>query len=331
MTILTGVKPTGKPHLGNYLGAMRLALTLAKDHHTMIFIADYHALTTMTDAGELRRLTYEVAASWIAAGLDPECVTFYRQSDVPETFELFWLLSCATPKGMMNRAHAYKAIVDENARLEQAPDVGVNMGIYAYPVLMAADILLFDVNLVPVGSDQTQHVEMVRDIARRFNDSFGAILTIPELLHTKNRTSILGVDGRKMSKSHDNAIAMFASSDELRKSLRAYKTDSTAANAPKDPDANGLFRIFSNFADVATAVSVCEALVSGEMTWGKLKKLTFEVVDADIAPMRERYDEIRNDTTELERILSRGAGNARAIARETMRRVHDAVGVASLR
>ncbi len=331
MTILTGVKPTGKPHLGNYLGAMRPALSLARDTRAMLFIADYHALTTMTNRDELRRITYEVAASWLAAGVDPECVNFYRQSDVPETFELFWLLCCATPKGMMNRAHAYKALVEENSLLGQAPDVGVNMGIYGYSILMAADILLFDVNFVPVGKDQAQHVEMARDIAERFNGSFGAVLTVPELLQSDDRPPILGIDGRKMSKSYDNAIPLFASSDELRKLLRAYKTDSTAVGAPKNPDANGLFGIYADFADADRGTAVCNALLSGDMTWGQLKELTFEVVDADLAPLRERYTELRNDTAELERILSRGAAKAHTIARETMRRVRDAVGVAGHR
>lgn len=331
MTILTGVKPTGTPHLGNYLGAMRPALSLAKDMHAMLFIADYHALTTITDADELRRLTYEVAASWLSVGLDPECVTFYRQSDVLETFELFWLLSCVTPKGSMNRSHAYKSIVDGNTRLRRARDVGVNMGLYAYPILMAADVLLFDADFVPVGTDQTQHIEMVRDIARRFNDSFGVILTIPKLLQDKDGEVILGVDGLKMSKSHANTIPLFASSDELRKSLRSYKTDSTAENESKDPNANGLFRIYANFTDSESATAVSRALVSGELTWGRLKDLTFEAVDADIAPMRQRYAKIRDDTAGLERLLSQGAEKARARAKETMRRVREAVGAGGRR
>jgi len=286
---------------------MRPALSLAKDMHAMLFIADYHALTTITDADELRRLTYEVAASWLSVGLDPECVTFYRQSDVLETFELFWLLSCVTPKGSMNRSHAYKSIVDGNTRLRRARDVGVNMGLYAYPILMAADVLLFDADFVPVGTDQTQHIEMVRDIARRFNDSFGVILTIPKLLQDKDGEVILGVDGLKMSKSHANTIPLFASSDELRKSLRSYFTDSESATA------------------------VSRALVSGELTWGRLKDLTFEAVDADIAPMRQRYAKIRDDTAGLERLLSQGAEKARARAKETMRRVREAVGAGGRR
>lgn len=327
--ILTGIKPTGKPHLGNYLGAMRPALRLAKNGRAMIFIADYHALTTMTDPNELRGLTYEVAASWLAAGLNPEDVTFYRQSEVPETFELFWLLCCITPKGMMNRAHAYKAIVDKNSSLGQAADVGINMGVYGYPVLMAADILLFDATFVPVGKDQAQHVEMARDIAERFNASFGSVLTVPELFHCDDREPIRGIDGRKMSKSYGNAIPLFASSDELWKLLRAFKTDSTAANEPRDSNANGLFRIYSEFVDADEAAVVHEALLSGDMTWGKLKELTFEAVDAAVAPLRQRYRDMRNDIAELERILSHGAAKARTLARRTMLRVRGAVGVAS--
>lgn len=324
--ILTGIKPTGKPHLGNYLGAMRPALELAQNGSAMLFIANYHALTTVTDAGELRSLTYDVTASWLAIGLDPERTVFYRQSDIPETFELFWLLCCVTPKGMLNRAHAYKAIVDADVALGRAPDAGVNMGIYGYPVLMAADILLFDTNFVPVGTDQAQHVEMARDIAERFNRSFGPVLTVPELLLSRGREPLLGVDGRKMSKSYDNAIPLFASRDALRKLLRAYKTDSSDARAPKDPDANGLFGIYAGFADAAQAAAVRTALLSGDMTWGKMKDLTFEAVDAHLAPLRERYAALRSDETALDRILLNGATKARAIAGETMQRVRAAVG-----
>lgn len=326
MTVLTGVKPTGKPHLGNYLGAMLPALRAGDGRQTMLFIADYHALTTVTDAAELRRLSYEVAATWLAIGLDPQTVTFYRQSDVPETFELFWLLCCVTQKGLMNRAHAYKAMLDENAEFGRDPDAGVNMGLFGYPVLMAADILLFDVHVVPVGKDQAQHVEMTRDIAERFNNAFGPALIVPEVLHTAEPELILGLDGRKMSKSYDNTIPLFASSDELRKLLRRYKTDSTAADAPKDPDANGLFRIYADFANAGDAEAVRAALLRGEMTWGALKQRTFETIDAHVAPLRERYAALIADPDELERILLEGAGKARAIARETMRRVRAAVG-----
>ena len=329
MTILTGVKPTGKPHLGNYLGAMLPALQAGDSRQTMLFIADYHALTTVTDATELRRLTHEVAATWLAIGLDPEAVTFYRQSDVPETFELFWLLCCVTPKGLMNRAHAYKAMVDENLELGRDPDAGVNMGLYDYPVLMAADILLFDVNVVPVGKDQSQHVEMARDIAERFNNLFGPVLIVPEAQRTAEPESILGIDGRKMSKSYDNTIPLFAPSDELRKLLRRYKTDSTPADAPKDPDANGLFRIYADFASRDDAAAVRAGLIAGKTTWGALKQLAFETIEAQVAPMRERYDALMADPQEIERILRIGAERARARARVTLRRVRAAVGAAA--
>jgi tryptophanyl-tRNA synthetase len=326
LTVLTGVKPTAMPHLGNYLGAMRPALQAAEGHRAMLFIADYHALTTMKDAAELRRLTYEVAATWLAIGLDPDRVIIYRQSDIPETFELFWLLCCATPKGLMNRAHAYKAMLDENAELGRDPDAGVNMGIYDYPVLMAADILLFDVNLVPVGKDQGQHIEMTRDIAERFNSTFAPVLVVPEPLPTTEPELILGLDGRKMSKSYDNGIPLFAPSAELRKLLRRFKTDSTAADAPKDPDANGLFRIYADFASAGEAAAVRNALLAGELTWGALKDRAFDAIDAHVAPMRRRYDELIAHPDELERILRRGAEEARTVARATMGRVRKAVG-----
>ena len=329
MTVITGVKPTGKPHLGNYLGAMLPALRAGAGRRTMLFIADYHALTTLNDAAELRRLTYEVAATWLAIGLDPEQVTFYRQSDVPETFELFWLLCCATPKGMMNRAHAYKAMLDENAESGRDPDAGVNMGLFDYPVLMAADILLFDVNVVPVGKDQGQHIEMTRDIAERFNNMFGPALVVPEALHTDEPDLILGIDGRKMSKSYDNAIPLFAPSDELRKLLRRYKTDSTPADAPKDPDANGLFRIYADFAPPAEAAAIRAALIAGTTTWGALKQLAFETIDAQVAPLRRRYDALMANPEEIERILRSGAERARRQAQITLGRVRAAVGAAA--
>ncbi len=272
----------------------------------MLFIANYHALTTVIDAGQLRCFTYDVAASWLAAGLDPERVVFYRQSDVPETFELFWLLCCTTPKGMMNRAHAYKAIVDEDLALGRATDAHVNMGTYGYPILMAADILLFDANLVPVGTDQTQHVEMARDIAQRFNRSFGPVLTVPELLLSCDHDPFLGIDGRKMSKSFDNAIPLFASSDELQKLLGAYKTDSTDARAPKDPGTNGLFSIYAEFVDAEKAAAVRKALLEGDMSWADLKCLTFETVDEELSPLRQRYDRMRDDVAMLEHTLTRG-------------------------
>ncbi len=327
MTVLTGVKPTAQPHLGNYLGAMRPALRASDGRRGLLFIADYHALTTITAADELRRLTYEVAATWLAIGLDPDKVTIYRQSDVPETFELFWLLCCITPKGLMNRAHAYKAMIEENAQLARDQDAGVNMGVYDYPVLMAADILLFDVNLVPVGKDQAQHLEMARDIAERFNNTFGeGTLVVPEALPTTEPDLILGLDGRKMSKSYGNGIPLFASRDELRKVLRRYKTDSTAADAPKDPDANGLFRIYTEFAPADDASDVRGKLLAGELTWGALKDRAFETIDAHVDPMRRRYGELIANPAELERILKAGAQRARAQARETMQRVRAAVG-----
>jgi tryptophanyl-tRNA synthetase len=326
-TVLTGIKPTGKPHLGNYLGAMLPALELARSHRALLFIADYHALTDLAEAKHLREQTYEVAAAWLAAGLDPEVVTLYRQSDMPETFELFWLLSCATPKGLMNRAHAYKALVEANEALGRDPDSGVNMGLYAYPVLMASDILLFDVDAVPVGKDQTQHVEMARDIAQRFNREVGDVLQVPELFLAAEPESVLGLDGRKMSKSYDNTIPLFASRDELSKLLRRYKTDSSAAHAPKDPEANGLFRIYAAFAAPAEAAAARAALVAGTMTWGELKACTLEALEAALAPKRERYDALLADTAQIERILADGARRARPLAAATIQRVRGALGV----
>lgn len=326
-TVLTGVKPTGKPHVGNYLGAMLPALELARSHRALLFIADYHALTDLAEARTVREETYEVAAAWLAAGLNPEHVTLYRQSDIPEVFELFWLLCCATPKGMMNRAHAYKAMVDANVQLKRDPDYGVGMGLFAYPVLMASDILLFDVDVVPVGRDQSQHVEMARDIAQRFNNEVGEVLKVPELVLAAEPEPVLGLDGRKMSKSYDNAIPLFAPRDELWKLLRRYKTDSSAADAPKDPDANGLFRIYAAFAAPADAAETRASIAAGTLTWGGLKERTLEALDVALAPMRERYQALLQDRPQIDRILAGGARRARPLAEATLRRVRRAVGV----
>ncbi len=323
---LTGTKSAGQPHLGNYLGAMLPALRLAEGHQAMFFVADYHALTTLTTPSLLRRLTYEVAASWLAIGLDPDRATLYRQSDIPQIFELFWLLSCATPKGMMNRSHAYKMLLETNVQLERDQDAGVNMGLYNYPILMAADILLFNANTVPVGMDQAQHVEMARDIAARFNARFAPVLSVPDLLIVGDPEPIAGLDGRKMSKSYGNTIPLFASREELDRLFFRYQTDSSASNEPKDPDTNGLFRIYAKFVSVEEAASIEGALRRGQVTWRHLKELTAAAVEAKLHGARSRYETLVGDPDELERIFALGAAKARPIAVETLRRVRQALG-----
>jgi tryptophanyl-tRNA synthetase len=331
---LTGIKPTGAPHIANYIGAIRPALALTDEYDSFYFIADYHALTTVRDPRELRDLTYEVAAAWLAMGLDPENSTLYRQSDLPETFELAWILNCITPKGMMNRAHAYKAAVDA-AREQNGEDgdldAGINMGVYSYPVLMAADIILFSSHVVPVGRDQSQHVEYARDIAQRFNHAYGNTLRVPELLLSATAANIVGSDGRKMSKSYGNQIPLFAESAPLKKIIRRYKTDSSGANDPKDAEASGLFQIYREIATAEEAAGMKKALETGEMTWGACKDLTYDCVDAFLEEPRARYRELMADVRQIDRILLAGAERARPEARELLARTREAIGRVELR
>lgn len=322
---LTGIKPTGVPHIANYIGAIRPGLALSEEYDTYYFIADYHALTVLRDPNELRDLTYEVAAAWLAMGLDPERVTIYRQSDIPEVFELSWILGCVTPKGMMNRAHAYKAAVAE-ARDQAEADANVNMGLYCYPVLMAADILIFSADVVPVGRDQAQHVETARDIAETFNFIYGETLRLPELKMTAESASILGTDGRKMSKSYDNTIPLFADSAQLRALIRRFKTDSTAADEPKDPESSGLFQIYREIASPDETKSVRAALESGQMSWKALKDIVSELLDNFLKEPRERYAELMSDKRQIDRTLIAGAERARPEAAALLGRVRRAVG-----
>jgi tryptophanyl-tRNA synthetase len=327
-TVLTGIKPTGTPHIGNYLGAIKPALALAEAHDARYFIADYHALTTVRDAATLRDLSYQVAATWLACGLDPERVIFYRQSDVPETFELTWVLSCFAGKGWLNRAHAYKAAVDANVAAGMDPDDGVTMGLFNYPVLMAADILLFDTDRVPVGRDQQQHLEITRDIAAAFNHVYGDVLRLPEAVIPEGEATITGLDGRKMSKSYDNTINIFAPPKQLRKQVMRIVTDSRTPDDPKDPDACNIYAIYRYFAEPDALASVREAYLNGGLAYGAMKQTLFETLDAAFAPARERYNALMADTDRLDAILMDGAARARTIAAEVLGRVRSAVGTA---
>jgi tryptophanyl-tRNA synthetase len=323
---LTGIKPTGAPHIANYIGAIRPALALTGEYDSFYFIADYHALTSIRNPEELAELTYEVAAAWLAMGLDPERSTIYRQSDLPETFELAWILNCVTPKGMMNRAHAYKAAVDQAVAEGAEPDTHVNMGLYSYPVLMAADIILFSSHVVPVGRDQSQHVEYARDIAQRFNHAYGDTLRVPELLISPTAANIIGSDGRKMSKSYGNQIPLFAESPALKKIIRRYKTDSSGADEPKDAENSGLFQIYREIVSAEEAGSVKKALEAGDMTWGALKDLVFETLDGFLDEPRQRYRELMADRRQIDRILLAGAERARPEARDLLARTRAAIG-----
>jgi len=325
--ILTGIKPTGIPHIGNYLGAIRPALALASlpDTTAMYFIADYHALTTIHDGKQLDHLTREVAATWIAFGLDPEKTLFYRQSDVPETFELAWVLACFTPKGWMNKMHAYKAHLD--ASKEDDKDAGLNIGIYTYPILMAADILLFDSDLVPVGKDQAQHVEIARDMAQRVNHAYKQeLLRLPAAKVDEQTATVLGLDGRKMSKSYDNTIPLLAPAKQLRKTVMKIVTDSTPPEAPKDPDKSLIFDLYKLFASPAQVAELRARYQTG-IGWGDAKGALADVIEATVAEPRKIYDELVADRARLDGLLARGAEQARAYAAPVLKRVRDAIGM----
>ncbi len=330
---LTGIKPTGIPHLGNYVGAIRPAIGLAERYDAYYFIADYHALTTVRDPALMDEYTRSVAATWLACGLDPDRTVFYRQSDIPETFELAWVFSCMTAKGLMNRAHAYKAAVDRNREAgEPDLDAGVSMGLYNYPVLMAADIIVMEADVVPVGRDQMQHVEYARDIADRFNLAYGErhALTVPRHVvdESADANTMPGLDGRKMSKSYGNTIPLFAPAAELRSLLKKIKTDSTPLEEPKDPDSSSLFAIYRQFATDTQREDLRGRMLAGGIGWGHIKQELFEVLDAHLAGPRERYAELMADREGLDDILAAGAERARDRARAVLGDVRRAVGIA---
>ena len=324
---LTGLKPTGPPHIGNYLGMLKPSLELAEKFQALYFIPDYHALTTVRDRKELTNLTYQATATWIALGLNPDAVVFYRQSDIPEVFELAWVLSCFTAKGLLNRSHAYKTIVDDNVAEGREEDKNINVGLFTYPVLMAADILLFGTHFVPVGLDQQQHLEITRDVATVFNKTYGDILTIPEAVIRKEVMTIPGIDGKKMSKSYNNVIPIFAPSNEVLKRVKRIVTDSMRPEEPKDPDACNIFAIYQHFADVDAVAAKRELYLDGGLAYGAMKQELFELLEATFSDKRDRYNDLMDNTDELDKILREGAEKARAIAIPILAKVRKAVGV----
>lgn len=328
---LTGITTSGTPHLGNYVGSIRPSVraSLRADVESFYFLADYHALIKVGEPARVQRSTLEIAASWLAAGLDPERVTFYRQSDIPEIAELTWFLTCVTGKGLLNRAHAYKAAVDKNAAAGLDPDADVSAGLFMYPVLMGADILMFNAHKVPVGRDQAQHLEMARDMANSFNHRYGPHFTLPEVVIEESVATLPGTDGRKMSKSYDNTIPLFAPRAELKKLIAAIVTDSRAPGEPKQVEGSALFQIFQAFASDDEAATLRKAYADG-IGWGEAKALVFERLDAEIAPMRERYEALMADPAKIEATLLRGAAKARAIATPFMAGVRQAVGLRNL-
>ncbi|HLM53089.1 MAG TPA: tryptophan--tRNA ligase [Pseudoxanthomonas sp.] len=331
--VLTGITTSGTPHLGNYVGAVRpaIASSRAPGAESFFFLADLHSLVKVQDAARVQRSTLEIAATWLAAGLDPDQVWFYRQSDIPETSELNWFLTCVAGKGVLNRAHAYKAAVDRNRADAQDDDAGITAGLFMYPVLMAADILLFNAHKVPVGRDQVQHIEMARDFAQRFNHLFGGEhFVLPQAVVDENVATLPGLDGRKMSKSYDNTIPLFAPRDELRRLINGMVTDSRAPGEPKQAEGSNVFQLYRAFASDEETARMRQAFAEG-IGWGEAKQRLFERIDAEIAPMRERYQALVADPGKIETILKDGAERLRrTIATPFLAQLRHAVGLRDL-
>ena len=332
LRVLTGITTSGTPHLGNYVGAIRpaVAASRAPGVESFYFLADYHALIKIDEPARIQRSTLEIAASWIACGLDPERVTFYRQSDVPEIPELTWLLTCVCGKGLLNRAHAYKAAVDKNTLSQVDPDSDVTAGLFMYPVLMAADILMFNAHRVPVGRDQIQHIEMARDMAASFNHRYGEHFVLPEAQIEEAVATLPGLDGRKMSKSYDNTIPLFAPREQLKKLIAGIKTDSRAPGEPKDTEGSPLFQIYQAFATPAETVQLRQAFAEG-IAWSEAKQILFERIDHEVTPLRESYEALMRHPERLEDLLRAGATKARAMATPFTARLRHAVGLRDLR
>ena len=325
---LTGIQSTGDLHIGNYFGAIKPALDLAKTYDARYFIADYHSLNSVKDPKELNYYIRAVAAGWLASGLDPEKVFFYRQSSIPEVFELTVMLLAFTSKGLMNRAHAYKAAVQSNTERGEDPDAGINMGLVTYPVLMAADIILFDSDVVPVGSDQRQHIEMAQDIAQAVNANYKQqILKVPEAAIQDSVAVVPGLDGRKMSKSYNNTIPLFATKNELHNTIMRIVTNSQGVNEPKDPDQSQIYLLYKLFATDEEQAALAARYRAGGMGWGDAKEELFRVADRLLAPMKKRYDDLMANPAELDAILAKGAERARTIALATVKRFRKAAGI----
>lgn len=331
LRVLTGITTSGTPHLGNYVGSIRHSVrqSTAPGVETFFFLADFHALIKVNDPALVQRSTLEIAASWLACGLDPERVTFYRQSDIPEIPELTWFLTCVTGKGLLNRAHAYKASVDKNTAKGEDPDADVSAGLFMYPVLMGADILMFNAHQVPVGRDQIQHIEMARDMGQHFNHLYGEHFTLPEALIDDAVATLPGLDGRKMSKSYGNTIPLFAPRAQLQKQIAGIVTDSRAPGEPKDTEGSALFQIYQAFADEAETAVLRKAFADG-IGWGDAKQMLFERIDRELAPLRERYDALLADPARIEQTLLAGAAKARQLSRPFMARLRHAVGLRDL-
>lgn len=331
--VLTGVTPSGIPHLGNYVGAIRPAIQASQnpDVESFLFLSDYHALIKCHDPEKVHESTKAVAATWLACGLDPERTTFYRQTDIPEVMELNWILTCNTAKGLMNRAHAYKAAVQENAEKGQEDlDHGIEMGLFCYPMLMSADILIFNADKVPVGRDQIQHLEMARDIAGRFNHRFKPLFTLPEAQIDDNVETLVGLDGRKMSKSYGNTIPLFEPEKKLQKAVNKIVTNLKEPGEPKQPDESPLFDIYKAFSTPTETSRFTQMLAEG-LAWGEAKKMLATKINEELAEKRERFTQLMAEPSLIEDILQAGAVKARAQAKPLLEEVREAVGIRSLK
>lgn len=330
--VLTGITTTGTPHLGNYVGAIRPAVEASHDQDVtpFYFLADYHALIKCHEPDRVRRSSLEIAATWLALGLDTDNAVFYRQSDIPEIMELTWVLTCVTSKGLMNRAHAYKAAVSENERGgENDPDRGITMGLFNYPILMAADILMFNADRIPVGRDQVQHLEMARDIAARFNHIYAELFVLPEVVVGENTATLAGLDGRKMSKSYDNTIPLFLPEKKFRKLINKIKTNSLEPGEPKDPDTCTLFSIYRAFATDEEVGQMRQRYADG-IAWGEMKQTLFEYLNELLKEPRDRYDELLQSPDYIEEKLRQGAQKAREYSGPMLDKVRAAVGIGSI-
>ncbi len=329
---LTGITTTGTPHIGNYVGAIRPGIEASKDLDTQhfYFLADYHSLAKNEDPDKIGQSTLEIAASWLALGLDTEHACFYRQSDIPEIPELTWILHGMTAKGLMNRAHSYKAQVQLNVEGgNKDPDKGITMALYSYPILMAADILMFKSTKVPVGQDQKQHVEMARDIAQRFNHHYGDVFVLPEAVIGEDTAILKGLDGRKMSKSYNNTIPLFADEKRLRKLIMKVKTNSLEPGEPKDPADSTLFDIYKAFATPEETAEIAQRFAEG-IAWGEMKQVLFEYINEQIKPAREEYERLIANPGLVEAELRKGAEKAREISVPYLAEIREAIGIRKL-
>ena len=329
--VLTGITTSGTPHLGNYVGAIRPAIAASQDSsiESFFFLADYHALIKCQDPEAVHQSTLEIAAAWLALGLDPEQVVFYRQSDIPEIPELTWYLTCMTAKGLMNRSHAYKAAVQANQDAGEDDDFAITMGLFSYPTLMAADILMFNASDIPVGRDQIQHVEMARDIAQRFNHHYGEHFVLPTAKVDDNVAVLQGLDGRKMSKSYNNTIPLFLTEKKLKKHINKIKTNLLEPGEPKDPDDSAVFQLWQAFATEQQTADMRQQFAEG-IAWGEAKKQLFELINSQLTEPRERYNQLIESPAEVEKILQKGGERARQHSAALIAKVRKSVGIRPL-